>query len=331
MERERLKQLFEDKAKLSEAIREFFRLRGYLEVETPILVASPDMSPALTPFETELVAADGSVRRGGLITSPEFSMKKLLGEGLEKIFTLTKVFRNSDFFVDDAPKQHNPEFTMLEWYQQGMDYLAGMDETEALVKFCATAFSETTPGVVPDYTRVHIPTRFKEITSLDLDTASNDDLKSACQTLGLLTDQTDTWSDLFHRIFVTHIETRLPKTGAFVYDFPKQQAALSRLTPDGKYAERFELYLGGEELCNAFSELTDAAEQRRRFEEEAAERKRLGKPLFPIDEELLRLLPSLRQPTFGNALGVDRLLMHLTQAKSIEDVLAFPTQKLFKK
>ncbi len=326
MERERLKQLFEDKAKLSEAIREFFRLRGYLEVETPILVASPDMSPALTPFETELVAADGSVRRGALITSPEFSMKKLLGEGLEKIFTLTKVFRNSDFFVDDAPKQHNPEFTMLEWYQQGMDYQAGMDETEALVKFCVASLGDATP-----FARVHIPTRFKEITSLDLDTASNDDLKSACQTLGLLTDQTDTWSDLFHRIFVTHIETRLPKTGAFVYDFPKQQAALSRLTPDGKFAERFELYLGGQELCNAFTELTNSTEQRRRFGHEQAERKRLGKPLFPIDEELLRLLPSLRQPTFGNALGVDRLLIHLTGAKSIEDVLAFPARKLFKK
>ena len=318
--------MFQDRTKLSESIREFFRLRGYIEVETPILVASPDMSPALSPFETELVAADGTTRRGALITSPEFSMKKLLGEGLQKIYTLTKVFRNSDFFVDDAPKQHNPEFTMLEWYQQGMGYEAGMDETESLVKFCLQAFGKE---ALQPFDRVHIPTRFKELTGLELCDAGAEDLRTACMSLGLTTDPADTWSDLFHRIFVTHMETKLPKAGAFVYDFPKQQAALSRLTPDGKYAERFELYIGGQELCNAFSELTDGTEQRRRFEEEQAERTRVGKPSFPIDEELIRLLPSVRQPTFGNALGVDRLLMLLTGANSIEDILAFPARKLF--
>ncbi|MEK9130651.1 MAG: amino acid--tRNA ligase-related protein, partial [Patescibacteria group bacterium] len=134
---------------------------------------------------------------------------------------------------------------------------------------------------------------------------------------------------LFHRLFVTQIETKLPAGGAFVYDFPKAQAALSRLTPDGKYAERFELYLNGVELCNAFTELTDEREQRRRFEEETEERRRLGKPVFPIDESLLSGLPSLRQPTFGNALGIDRLLMLLTNAQSIDEVLAFPAKNLF--
>lgn len=323
-----LEALFSTRAKFSEAIREFFRSRGYLEVETPILVASPDISPALTPLETSLQSADGRTHKAAFITSPEFSMKKLLGMGLPKIFTLTKVFRNNDFFTDNVPSQHNPEFTMLEWYAQGSDYREGMHETEALIKYCAAAV-----GVKPfgnaAFAKIHIPTTFKNATSVELAGATNDDLRAACGRLNLVTAPEDTWSDLFHRIFVTQIEPQLPQSGAFVYDFPKQQAALARLTSDGLYAERFELYLGGVELCNAFSELTDAAEQRRRFIKENAERARLGKPIFPIDEALLAALPSLNQPTFGNALGADRLLMLLTGARSINEVLAFPASDLF--
>lgn len=316
--------------KLSGAIREFFASRGYLEVETPILVASPDLSPNLTPFQTTLRGADGSRRSGALITSPEFSMKKLLGQGLAKIFTITKVFRNGDFYPE-GPSQHNPEFTLLEWYQQGMDYQAGMGETESLVNHCAAQFgSGTTPGDVPGLARVHLPTVFMKVTGFELSDASSEDLQAACAKLGLRTDGSDTWSDLFHRIVVTQIEPHLPKDGAFLYDFPLQQAALARQTPDGKYAERFELYLNGIELCNAFGELTDAAEQRRRFEAEVAERQRLGQTVFPIDEELLRLLPSIRQPTFGNALGVDRLLMVLLGKDNLEEVLVFPAKQLFK-
>ncbi len=306
--------------KMYETIRAFFAGRGYLDVETPILVASPDMSPNLTPFETTLVGADGSRRLAGLITSPEFSMKKLLGLGLERIFTITKVFRNGDFYPE-GPSQHNPEFVMLEWYQQGMDYQGGMNETEELVRTCGVG--EKT------FARVHLPTQFKEVTGLELCDATEEDLKAACKRLNLGTDPTDTWSDYFHRIVVTQIEPHLPPEGAFLYDFPLQQAALARTTPDGKYAERFELYVRGVELCNAFGELTDATEQRRRFEGEAAERVRIGKTVYPIDEELLRLLPSLRQPTFGNALGLDRLLMLAMGKENLEEVLVFPAKELF--
>lgn len=327
MQARQLEELFAARTKLSDAIREFFRSHGYTEVETPILVASPDMLPALSPFETTLQAADGRTMQGALITSPEFSMKKLLGMGMHKIFTVTKVFRNSDFFTDAGPKQHNPEFTMIEWYQQGADYNLGMEETEALLKHCALRLGSNL--LDKPFARIHIPSVFREVAGVELDGATAEDLKVACERLGLTTDPSDTWSDYFHRIFLTHIETHLPQGGAFVYDFPREQAALSRLTPDGKYAERFELYVNGVELCNAFSELTDAAEQRRRFEAEAEERRRLGKSVFPIDEELLAALPSLSQPTFGNALGVDRLLMLLTEKSSIEEVLAFPARKLF--
>ncbi len=223
--------MFEQRNTLHAAIRSFFASRGYLEVETPILVASPDMSPTLTPFETTLLEVNGTPHKGGLITSPEFSMKKLLGAGLQKIFTLTKVFRNSDFYTDDTPKQHNPEFTMIEWYQQGADYNLGMDETEALIKHCATEFPES--SLQFPFARVHIPTAFKAASGVELDGATTDELQAGCERLGLNTDPSDTWSDLFHRIFLTHIETKLPSTGAFVYDFPKEQAALSRLTDRG--------------------------------------------------------------------------------------------------
>jgi lysyl-tRNA synthetase class 2 len=134
---------------------------------------------------------------------------------------------------------------------------------------------------------------------------------------------------VFYRLFLTKIEPEL-SGNVFVYDYPKYQASLSRLTEDGKYGERFELYMNGLEICNGFTELTDGAEQRKRFEEESEERKLASKTVHPIDEELLSLLPSLRTPTFGNALGIDRLHMILTGRTKIEDVMLFPAEKLFK-
>lgn len=296
-----LAEIFQERFRLYDTIRAFFKSRGFVEVETPLLVECPDLSPTLTHFVTQ--------EHLGLITSPEFSMKKLLGSGMEKIFVLTKVFRNGEANTG----QHRREFMMLEWYEQGNDYMAGMQQTEELVN--------SVLGLAVPFVRLHLPTRFFEITGLDYADASMEDMKGACEKLGLTTDPNDSWSDLFHRIFVTQIEH--PCLSVFVYDFPKQQAALAALTSDGKYAQRFELYINGIELCNAFTELTDAVEQRARFEEELVERKQLGKELFPIDEDLLALLPSVRNPTFGNALGMDRLLMLKLGIKNIRDLYGF--------
>ncbi len=295
-----------DRETLYDAVRGFFRSRGYLEVETPILVRSPGMEPNLMSFETTIIEADGTRHAAGLVTSPEYAMKKLLGSGMEKIFTITKVFRNEE----ELGGTHNPEFTMLEWYQQGADYHACMDETEALVKTCAAKFGR----VLPAFKRARIADLFDQYALVPLEK--------------LEAKPGDTMSDAFYRVFLS-IEPKISEGPIFVYDYPVYQAALSRLTPDGKYGERFELYMDGLELCNAFTELTDSVEQRQRFEEEAEERRTLGKTVFPIDEELLRLLPSVRQPTFGNALGLDRLLMIATGKKSIEDVLLFPAKELF--
>lgn len=320
---------------INDAIRSFFKNRGYLEVETPILVRSPGMEPNLTPFETQVIEPDGRKHVAALITSPEYSMKKLLGLGMEKIFTLTKVFRNEE----ELGGTHNPEFTMLEWYQQGADYQSCMDETEALIisvilrrpKADEGSQGDSSAPVAPQndrWDRVRVRDLFLTHVGVDLDTADAQILRSACERHGIHTVQTDTQSDLFYRLFLTKIEPNI-SGNVFVYDYPKYQASLSQLTSDGICGQRFELYMNGLEICNGFTELTDATEQRERFIEEAEERRAAGKTVHPIDEEFLRLLPSLRSPTFGNALGVDRLHMALTGRTKIEEVMLFPAHQIF--
>jgi lysyl-tRNA synthetase class 2 len=232
--------------------------------------------------------------------------------------------------VEEFGGTHNTEFSMLEWYQQGADYQACMDETEALVRATVDAFKNVLLSSEP-FRRVRVRDLFLEHVGLDLDSATPDNLRVSCATRNIHTDPSDTESDLFYRLFLALVEPNLGAEPIFVYDYPPHQAALSRLTPDGKYGERFELYIDGLELCNAFTELVNAHEQRRRFEIEAEERRTLGKTVFPIDEELLCLLPHIQNPSFGNALGIDRLHMIATGAKSIEDVTLFPAKKLFKK
>ncbi|MBI2474914.1 EF-P lysine aminoacylase GenX [Candidatus Uhrbacteria bacterium] len=319
--------IIQERQILNNSIRSFFNSRGYLEVETPILVQSPGMEPNLSPFETIVREPNGTEHRGALITSPEYSMKKLLGHGLKKFFTITKVFRNDETFGGN----HNPEFSMLEWYQQGADYQKCMEETEELIRSLKSVIQSpsTTPTQDGRFERVRVRDLFLQYIGIDLDNSDQKTLLNACNTYGIHITSNDTESDLFYRLFLSKIEPKL-SGNIFVYDYPKYQASLSRLTLDGKYGERFELYMNGLELCNGFTELTDATEQRRRFEEEAEERKLSGKMVHPIDEELLSLLPSVRTPTLGNALGIDRLHMILTGKTKIEDVILFPANELFR-
>ncbi len=154
-------------------------------------------------------------------------------------------------------------------------------------------------------------------------------MQTACQQNEIHFTADDTLSDLFYRLFLAKIEPYLGSDPLFVYDYPTHQAAMSQLTPDGKYGQRFELYINGLELCNGYTELTDAVEQRQRFILEADERAAAGKPVHPIDEALLSLLPSVQIPTYGNALGIDRLHMIVTGRNNIEDVLLFSAKNLF--
>jgi len=317
------KQIAQERHLINTTIRSFLNAKDYLEVETPIVVRSPGMEPNLVPFETMVIEATLQSHPAALITSPEYSMKKLLGLGLEKIFTITKVFRNEESLGGN----HNPEFTMLEWYTQGADYQACMDETEEMIKQIDTQFSShltKTP-----WKRVRVRDLFLERVGIDLDCVTTDDLKQACTDHAIHFVDADTESDLFYRLFLSLVEPNLGNDPVFVYDYPIHQAALSQLTSDGNFGQRFELYIDGLELCNGFTELTDAEEQRKRFELEAKERENVGKRVHPIDENLLSLLPSLRSPTFGNALGIDRLHMVLTKRTRIQDVLLFPADTLF--
>ncbi len=317
-----VKQIARERETINNTIRTYLSGLGSVEVETPLLVASPGMEPNLFPFETQVLEPAGQKFPGSLITSPEYSMKKLLGLGLERTFTITKVFRN----MENLGGEHNPEFSMLEWYQQGSDYHVCMDQTQEIIKRCAKALNTDIPE---DFERKTLQELFLEHANVNLADADEGVLQDACAGLGIATEGNDTQSDLFYRIFLTKIEPSFKGKNIFVYDYPKYQAALAALTPDKRFGQRFELYMNSLELCNGFTELTDPVEQRERFEEEKNERESLGKTIFPIDEKLLELLGSIQNPTFGNALGIDRLHMVLTGRSSINDVLLFPASELF--
>ena len=308
---------------IQDTIRVFFKTLGYLEVDTPLLVQSPDMEPTLTPFETTVKTPDGKSYNAGLITSPEYSMKKLLGLGAQKIFTITKVFRNDEEFGN----KHNPEFTMLEWYAQGEDFYTLMEETEDLMKTVFAKFGNT----FDTCEKRSLKDLFFEMFQIDLAQSGRKELKATCDRFKIHTDQSDNESDLFYRLFLSKIEPTFFGKNIIVHSYPAYQASLSRKTPNGKFGERFELYYKGLEMCNGYTELTDPEEQRKRFEMEREERIRLGKTTFPIDENLLNLLASIRNPSFGNALGIDRLHMVATNRTSIDDVLPLSANILFKK
>ncbi|TAL49717.1 hypothetical protein EPN81_04995 [Patescibacteria group bacterium] len=242
-------------------IHAFFQARGFVHVRTPLIVRCPGMEPNLDPLE---VSVNGEPH--ALITSPEYSMKKFVGSGLKKIYTLTPVFRNHE-----TGNHNTPEFSMLEWYAPGT-YEDLMNETEDLLK-CVLEDQTSWPRF-----------SFQE---------------AAVDTFG------DPHTDE-QRLFVTR--------------YPKEHASLARLATDGTYAERFEAFGDGMELCNGFCELLDPIEQRKRFVQEQEERRRLGKSVFPIDEELLCALGRIKEPLYGNALGLDRLVMLKYAIRDIHDI-----------
>ncbi len=277
---------------VTDAVRTFFSACGYTEVRTPVVVASPGMEPNLFPLGVDVhtIGRNAKTVRAGLITSPEYAMKKLLGGGMERIFTLTPVFRDRE-----APGERwSIEFTMLEWYRQGADYVACMDETEALVNGVL--------GFTGSWPRISI------VEALTAWTGPTSD-------------------DTFNHFILPELVKQHPRF--FVTEFPPAEASLAKKSADGRYAERFEAYVDGLELCNGFTELVDVAEQRQRFLAEAEERRSAGKEVFPIDEELLHALASVASPTFGNALGIDRLVMLKAGATDIDAIHLFPPSERY--
>ena len=319
------------RADMVKALREFFDRRGYVEVETPALQVSPGMEPHLTAFETSLGDPAGARMPVYLHTSPEFAMKKLLAAGLHSIFQLARVYRDGE-----RSAKHHPEFTMLEWYRGGADWQELAEETAAFVRaVCGPTaqFGEHVCDLSPPWDYLSVQEAFEKFADVDLLATAPDllqpdagMLRLAADGLGVRTDDSDTWEDIFFRIFLDRIEPNLGIAAPTVlHSYPASMAALARLSPDDpRVADRFEIFICGLELANGYGELTDPAEQRARFASEIDKRERAGRDAYPVDEDFLAALESGIPECAGIALGFDRLVMLATGADRIEDVLWAP-------
>ena len=309
------------RAEMTRMLRPFFDARGYTEVETPALQASPGLEPHLSAFE--IVASDRSVRY--LHTSPEFAMKKLLAGGMERIWQLARVFRDGD-----SSAKHHPEFSMLEWYRTGASWRDIACEARDLVRTLAGPEVRRGGGacdLTAPWEFVSVAEAFRRYAEVELGEAGDvDGLRAAARTIGLRTAPSDMWEDVFFRIFLDRVEPFLGTDApAILHSYPAPMSALARLDPDdASVAERFEIFICGLELANGYGELIDPGEHRRRFAEWAGRRARLGQAVYPVDEDFLEALDRGLPECAGIALGFDRLTMLATGASRIEDVLWAP-------
>lgn len=311
-----LRLLLGQRARLLDAIREFFRPRDVLEVTTPVLSQAGNSDPNIDSFQTVYHGPQrGGPAQRWLRTSPEFFHKRLLAAGSGDLFELACVFRDGE-----SGPRHNPEFTLLEWYRIGFDHHKLMDEVEALVRAAAALFGREVGAVE----RLSYRDCYLRHAGVDPLAAADGELVAVLAAYRIELDGLGR-DDLLDLIRTHCIEPQLaPTQMLFIYDFPASQAALARISSaDARVAERFELYLGRFEVANGYHELADADEQRLRFERDLAVRKARGSALPPIDEHLLAALPRMPDCS-GVALGVERLQQWLVGAQSIDEVIAFP-------
>jgi lysyl-tRNA synthetase class 2 len=300
---------------MNDAVRGFFDRRGLLEVETPVAVISPGLEPHLEPFEVVEIGPDRARHALYLHTSPEYAMKRMLGRGLGSIYQMARVFRNGE-----RSQTHAPEFTMLEWYRSGGTLDTLMEDTEALVAEVAEAVAGPwRPKAAARFTVEEAFTRLGLPSPID-----STDARALAEGAGMPVIAGDDHADVFFRLMLERVEPSLEADRlTFLTHYPASMAALARLNPnDPRTALRFEAYIGGLELANAFDELVDPIEQRRRFEGDLETRRRLGRVEPPLDEGLLEDLGHMN-PTAGIALGLDRLLMRCLGLDCVQDVIAF--------
>jgi lysyl-tRNA synthetase class 2 len=308
------------------ALRRFFADRDFLEVETPLRVPSPGLE-----LHLDAVAAGG----GYLITSPEYQMKRLLAAGFERIYQVCKCFR-----AGEHGPHHASEFTMVEWYRGFADLDAIVCDTEQLVAAVITAVAGTpvaraggrSIAVSPPWPRITVREAMRRWAGVEV--AGDEpaaELVAAVRAAGIAVADDTAWDDAFFAAFLARVDPALAALDRpiIVEDWPAPLAALARRKPgDPRTALRFEAYIGGLELANAFGELTCASEQRARFEHDQATRRARGKPVYPIDDKLIAALAEGLPPSAGIALGVDRLIMLATGADTIGEVLTFTAGEL---
>jgi len=295
----RKKSLLLQRAAILQKVRAFFLEQGYLEVETPHRIPANAPEPHID-----------AVRSGDWVlhTSPEIAMKRLLAAGHEKIFQICRVWREGEL-----GRHHLPEFTLLEWYRSGIDYHDLMAECIALLQSIVPEGKLTRPGrqisLAAPWEKLTLAEAFSSYASMNLDHA----LEAGC----------------FEEVLTAEVEPHLGKARpTFLTEFPVAMAALARVKPgDPRVAERFELYIDGLELANAFSELTDPLEQRKRFAADEERRRAAGKTPYPLPESFLSELAAMPEAA-GIALGLDRLVMLITGTEKIDDVVAFTPDDL---
>ncbi len=293
-----------------------------MEVQTPTLVKCAGQEPYLSPLAVNFQDEKNKNYQGFLITSPEYALKKMLALGFNKIFELAKVFRGNESFGGN----HNPEFTMLEWYRTKADYQDTMKDTEKLILFLNKKINKSGHlnyqgnkiNLTLPWPRLKVKDAFLKYANINLDKEWRN-----CPV--------NDWNTNFYSVFLNKIEPNFPKDRPIIiYDYPLPQASLAkRKSVNSFYAERFEVYIGGLELANAFSELTDAKEQYQRLKEEQKLRKKMKKAFIPIDKDFIFALKLGLPQSSGIALGLERLQMLLLNIKDINNLLLFPTHDLY--
>lgn len=314
------------RARILSGIRRFFDAAGFLEVETPLLVRCPGQEPHLNAFET---SDEGE--RFYLPTSPEYAMKRLLSAGFERIYQLCKSFRR-----EPHGRLHNPEFTMLEWYRAYADGRAIMADAEGLIAHLATdlfrepilRYGAHTIDLTPPYERLSVHDALRYYARIEADPfADPGAFIGQARALGYTHVLPDDAAEVaFFKVFLDAVERHLGTSKpTFLIDYPAEMAALAKCKSDAPHlADRFELYIAGIELANAFTELNDPVEQYARLKAEARQRAAAQQPAYPIDARFLAALEAGMPPSGGIALGVDRLVMLLVGAGSVGEVMAFP-------
>ena len=315
------------RARLQSSIRQWFADEGFVEVETPILQVSPGAEVHLSGFATDWETPDGEEEEEvrWLHSSPEFAMKKLLAGGMPKIFQFARVFRNAE-----GSALHHPEFTMLEWYRAKAGYEALMADCAALLALTGVRAlrwdgNVCDPAATPE--RLTVAEAFDRHAGVDL-LAAVGNAELLAKQADIAMHAGDSWDDVFFRVMFDRIEPRLGMgRPTILYEYPISMAALARAKPDDpRVAERFELYVCGVELANAFGELTDPAIQRARLQADMDEKERLYGLRWPIDADFLAAVDHGLPASSGIALGFDRLVVLATGARHIEDVLWLPVR-----
>jgi lysyl-tRNA synthetase class 2 len=319
-----------------DAIRVYFKTKGFHEAEVPLLLPTPSTEPFLEVFKTELKDDQGHAWDGFLPSSPEFALKKLLSAGSGSVFTITKSFRNGE----GRSSRHNPEFTILEWYHTPGDYMDVAEDFAELMISINHAMGKS--GTTMTYQgseyelsgpweKISVAEAFEKYAGINTETMLDEEkLKVVGKQKGYqITDKT-TWEEIWNQIIANEVEPQLGKTApTILYDYPIAQAALARKAKDPRFAERFEVFMAGFELGNCFSELTDWREQEARCLADLAERKNLGRTEFPMDTDFIEALKMGMPETGGIAVGVDRLVALFADTPDIADTLFFPVSELF--